>query len=176
MEPPPDAASRKGLEIPRCVVPLRGRYTCLLPLEHSHSPALFRHMGGESNADIWKYIPETGMPTQASCDKRVHAWVDNPAWHPFAILTGPESDGEAEPAGMLAFLSVEPDRMKVELGCVMGARLQRTRAATEAFFLVLRHAFEGAGCWRVEWNTDTTNVASLKAAERVGFVPERVVK
>lgn len=165
-----------GATTPRCVVPLSGRYTSLLPLDHSHSPALFRNMGGEANSDIWKHIPEPGMPTQASCDKRVMNWVDNPAWHPFSILTEPDSDGDVEPAGMMAFLSVEPHPMNVELGCVMGPRLQRTRASTEAFFLVLRHAFEVAGFRRVEWKTDTTNVASIKAAERVGFISKVVMK
>lgn len=176
MASPPAPISPKGSAIPRCAGPLRGRYTSLLPLEHSHSPALFRNMGGDANADIWKHIPETGMATQASCDKRVSNWVDNPAWHPFTILTAPDSDAGAEPAGMMAFLSVEPDRMKVELGCVMGPRLQRTRASTEAFFLVLRHAFETTGCWRVEWKTDTTNAGSVTAAERVGFVQESVME
>ena len=155
---------------------LHGRYASLVPLEHSHSPALYRHMGGEANAHMWKYVPEPDLPTQASCDERVNMWLSSPVWRTFAMLNGPASDSKSEPAGMVAFRCVDPDRAKVEMGCVMGPSLQRTRAGTEGFFLLLRHAFEDFGTGKVEWKTDTGNAPSVRAAERMGYKSEGVQK
>jgi RimJ/RimL family protein N-acetyltransferase len=47
--------------------------------------------------------------------------------------------------------------------------LQKTRAATEAIFLMIRHAFEDLAYRRVEWKCDSLNEASRRAARRFGF-------
>ena len=47
--------------------------------------------------------------------------------------------------------------------------LQRTRAATEAIHLSMRHAFEDLGYRRFEWKCDSLNEPSRCAARRLGF-------
>ena len=62
---------------------------------------------------------------------------------------------------------------RIELGHVLfGPRLARTRAATEAVFLIARHAFEELGYRRFEWKCDALNASSRRAALRYGFVFE----
>ena len=47
--------------------------------------------------------------------------------------------------------------------------LQRTRAATEAMYLMMHRVFSDLGYRRYEWKCDALNEPSLKAAERLGF-------
>jgi RimJ/RimL family protein N-acetyltransferase len=54
--------------------------------------------------------------------------------------------------------------------------LQRTRQATEAIFLLARHAFDDLGYRRLEWKCDSLNMPSRRAAERFGFVYEGVFR
>src|SRR3712207_6100340 len=64
-----------------------------------------------------------------------------------------------------------------EIGHIwFGAGLQRTAAATEAIFVLARHAFEGLGNRRLEWKCDAGNARSRRAAERFGFTFEGVFR
>ena len=58
----------------------------------------------------------------------------------------------------------------IEIGhIVLGRSLRRTAAATEAIFLLARHAFDELGYRRLEWKCDARNEPSRRAAERFGF-------
>jgi RimJ/RimL family protein N-acetyltransferase len=71
----------------------------------------------------------------------------------------------------------EAAHRSVEIGDVLfGVGLQRTPAATEAVYLLLRHAFEDMKYRRVEWKCDTRNAASYRAAQRFGFTFEGVFR
>jgi RimJ/RimL family protein N-acetyltransferase len=57
-----------------------------------------------------------------------------------------------------------------EIGNIWFARcLQRTRAATEAIFLTMRHVLDAQSCRRLEWKCNALNAPSRRAAERFGF-------
>jgi hypothetical protein len=53
--------------------------------------------------------------------------------------------------------------------------LQRSRVATEAMFLMMQWAFD-AGYRRYEWKCDALNIASRRAAQRLGFSFEGVFR
>ncbi|MBV8830147.1 MAG: GNAT family N-acetyltransferase, partial [Acidobacteriaceae bacterium] len=54
--------------------------------------------------------------------------------------------------------------------------LQKTAAATEAMYLMARHAFEGLGYRRYEWKCDSVNEPSRQAALRLGFQLEGIFR
>jgi RimJ/RimL family protein N-acetyltransferase len=87
-------------------------------------------------------------------------------------------DGAPGPAaGWLALLDIQPANAAIELGNVwFPPGLARTRAATEAMFLLLDHAFTALGYRRVAWKCDARHLASRRAAERLGFVLEGVLR
>jgi RimJ/RimL family protein N-acetyltransferase len=65
----------------------------------------------------------------------------------------------------------------IEIGHIwLGTGLQRTAAATEAMFLLFRHAFEARGYRRLEWKCNALNTRSRAAAERFGFTFEGVFR
>jgi RimJ/RimL family protein N-acetyltransferase len=79
--------------------------------------------------------------------------------------------------GMASFLRMEPQHGVIEIGHIWFApALQRTRQATEAIFVLARHAFDDLGYRRLEWKCDSLNAPSRKAAERFGFVFEGVFR
>jgi len=83
--------------------------------------------------------------------------------------------GRAE--GRLALMRIDPANGVIEIGHILfGPRLARTRAATEAVFLLTRHIFDDLGYRRFEWKCDDRNEPSKRAALRFGFTPEGVFR
>ena len=85
-----------------------------------------------------------------------------------------QSDGRA--AGVASYLRIAADVGSIEVGNICyPPRLQRTTAATEAMYLMMRNAFE-LGYRRYEWKCDRLNAPSIAAAERLGFSFEGVFR
>lgn len=153
-----------------------GRYTSLIPTTPDHSASLFKHLGGEANRARWKYVPNYGPSDAAECEERTQKWSESADPYFFTVLTGPESDPASEPAGVITYLNIVPGHLRIEIGhIILGEKLSRTRASTEAFFLMIRNAFE-MGYHRVEWKANNLNKPSLSAAERLGFMFEGVFR
>jgi hypothetical protein len=71
---------------------------------------------------------------------------------------------------------MKPASGSIEVGYIaMAPQLQRTRAATEAIYLMMKWAFE-AGYRRFEWKCDALNAASRRAAQRFGLSFEGVFR
>ena len=67
-------------------------------------------------------------------------------------------------------MSIVPEHGTIELGNIwFGPSLKRTPAATEAIFLLARHAFDDLGYRRLEWKCNALNAPSRAAALRFGF-------
>ena len=78
---------------------------------------------------------------------------------------------------MASYLRIEPEFGVIEIGHIwFGVPLQRTTAATEAIYLLARHAFDDLGYRRLEWKCNALNAASRRAAERFGFTFEGVFR
>ena len=91
---------------------------------------------------------------------------DRIAWAVRPVTTGVVS-------GWLSLLDIEPRNAAIELGNIwFSPRMQRTRAATEAMFLLLRLAADDLGYRRLVWKCNALNGPSKRAAERLGFTYE----
>jgi RimJ/RimL family protein N-acetyltransferase len=79
--------------------------------------------------------------------------------------------------GSTRFGSIVPEHRRVEIGWTwISPRWQRTAVNTEAKYLMLRHAFEGWGCRRVELKTNALNARSRAAMLRVGAREEGTLR
>ncbi|TBW40773.1 N-acetyltransferase [Siculibacillus lacustris] len=79
--------------------------------------------------------------------------------------------------GVLTLMETRPAFGVVEIGHIFFAPvLQRTRAATEAIFLAMRHVFDDLGYRRFEWKCDALNAPSRAAAIRFGFTFEGIFR
>lgn len=149
-------------------VTLTGRYAVVEPLRVHHAEELYAALAGPEDRDLWTYRatePPADVPGMAAL---IEADLADPTSLTFAIR--PEGRG-AE--GIASYLRIEPAHGQVEVGGILLARsLQRTRAATEAIHLLVRHAFEDLGYRRFEWKCDALNEPSRRAADRLGFTYE----
>ena len=79
--------------------------------------------------------------------------------------------------GRVSYLRITPAFGVIEIGNIVFARaLQRTTAATEAIYLLARHAFDDLGYRRLEWKCNALNAASRRAADRFGFAFEGIFR
>ena len=72
--------------------------------------------------------------------------------------------------GVASFMRIDPSAGVIEVGGINYAPpLQRTPAATEAMYLLMRRVFDEFGYRRYEWKCDSLNAPSRAAAQRLGF-------
>ncbi len=147
---------------------LRGRYVTLEPLTPEHSRELW---AAQSDPETWRYIPVGPFRTEAEFAGWVEdvAAVDDPLQ--FAVRM---EDGRL--GGTMSLMRITPAAGTIEVGyIVFTPRLQRTREASEAVYLVMKWAFE-AGYRRFEWKCDAANIPSRRAAERFGLSYEGIFR
>jgi RimJ/RimL family protein N-acetyltransferase len=79
--------------------------------------------------------------------------------------------------GRTSYMRITPAFGVIEIGNIVFApALQRRTAATEAIYLLARHAFDDLGYRRLEWKCNALNAASRRAADRFGFTFEGVFR
>jgi len=153
---------------------IEGRHCRVEPIEPTRHAADLHAANREDAQDrIWSYLPYG--PFETLDDYR--AWMeatclgDDPLFH--AIV-----DAKTEKAvGVASYLRIEPPVGVIETGHINYApRLQKTAAATEAMFLMMRRVFDELGYRRYEWKCDALNAGSRAAAERLGFTFEGVFR
>jgi RimJ/RimL family protein N-acetyltransferase len=153
--------------------PLEGSHARLEPLSPAtHGAELYRlSHAPEATADLWDYLPYGPFPAQADFTSYLEgcAASEDPLFFALRNL----SSGRAE--GVASFLNIVPKNASIEIGHIwLAPCLQRTRAATEALYLMMRHSFNDLGYRRLEWKCNAMNEASRRAALRLGFTFEGI--
>jgi RimJ/RimL family protein N-acetyltransferase len=155
-------------------VVLEGRYVAVTPLDaRLHGDALWEATRGEQNDALWQYLAEGPFRDRDDFDKTLEGMAasEDPLF--FAIID--RASGRA--AGRASYLRIDPKHGSIEVGSILHTpALQRTRGATEAMYLMARHAFEDLGYRRYEWKCNALNEASRRAALRLGFTFEGIFR
>lgn len=169
-----DLVQPTGTPLPGWIPPPRpprsamhGRFCRVEPLDPvRHGDDLFAANQLDRNGRNWTYLVQEPMREIGT----YRAWLDqvavadDPLFH--AIVEG--RSGKA--VGLATFMRIEPSHGVIEVGNInYSPALQRTPAATEAMFLMMRRVFEELGYRRYEWKCDSLNQPSRMAAERLGF-------
>lgn len=137
-----------------------------------HAADLFDANRIDADGRMWTYLAYGPFDTLDA----YRAWAepasksDDPQF--FAVIDS--ATGNA--AGVASYLRIDPPNGSIEVGHIAYAPpLQRTRAATEAMYLMMQRAFE-LGYRRYEWKCDALNAASRAAARRLGFSYEGIFR
>jgi RimJ/RimL family protein N-acetyltransferase len=154
-------------------VTLESALVRLEPLGLVHAEALLAAAQDES---IWRYLL-TPMPTSLA---DMHAIVTSALegqtagqMLPFATIERASNT----PIGSTRYLNIEPANRGLEIGWTwLTPRVQRTGINTECKYLLLCHAFETLGALRVQLKTDSRNLNSQRAIERLGAIKEGVLR
>lgn len=145
--------------------PLHGRWMRLDPVNMSeHGPSLWAAIQGQD--DLWTWMPYGPFSDEAAfLDWLSQREAARDPW--FYAFVKRDSH---EALGMGAFMRLDAANGVIEIGNIwMAPPLQRTREATEAIYLMMRHCFDDLGVRRLEWKCDALNAPSRKAAARFGF-------
>ena len=148
---------------------LEGRWCRVVPLGEEHLADLYAELNGPGSEGDWTYLSTPGPYARpedfaAMC----RASTTEPQRLSMVVL-----DVAGRAVGMVSYLRIQPAHGSVEVGAIMhGPSLQRTTAATEAMYLLMRHAFDDLGYRRYEWKCDSLNARSRAAALRLGFTYE----
>lgn len=144
-----------------------GRFLTLRPLVPARdAEELYGLSHGEEVRGIWTYLPRG--PFRGAEEMRVHLeeWQAQPGTVQF--LAKDNATGAA--IGSISLMRITREHGVAELGYIWFVpTAQRTKANTEANYLLLRHCFDDLGYRRMEWKCDDRNEPSRRAALRLGF-------
>ncbi|NRB04261.1 MAG: GNAT family N-acetyltransferase [Rhodobacteraceae bacterium] len=157
--------------VPPADLCLDGRYAQVQSLSaDKHAALLYRTYEGADQ--VWDYLPYGPFSSAAL----YHRWARDVSGQldPFFVAIHNKETRAFE--GVASFLRIDPKAGSIEVGHInFSPALQKTRAATEALFLMMAWAFE-QGYRRFEWKCDALNVPSRRAAQRLGLSYEGVFR
>lgn len=145
---------------------VEGRYCRVEPLlAERHGADLHRAYAEAADDGDWTYLPYGPWPSEAAFLDWLRQ-VENRE-DPMFFAIG--DIGHDRFAGLAAYLRIDPGSASIEVGHIhLAPGLQRSRAATEAMYLLMDRVFD-AGYRRYEWKCDALNAPSRAAAVRLGF-------
>jgi len=146
---------------------LEGRFCTVAPIDPArHAAELHAAYLLDREGRNWTYLPHGPFPRYED----FRDWLeqesagDDPLRHAIIERRG----GRA--VGVASLMRIDPTPGVIEVGGINYAPpLQRTPAATEAMFLMMRRVFDELGYRRYEWKCDALNAPSRAAALRLGF-------
>ena len=153
---------------------LHGRYLEIVSLDRTHADGLVE---AGRDPEVWKLLRiGPGHPPSLA---EMETFIDQ--------LLALQRAGEVMPltmfllpertaVGVIRYLDIDRPNRAVEVGTWIDSRYWRTPVNTEAKLLTLRYAFEEEGVHRLQFKTDSRNVRSRVAIERLGAVPEGALR
>jgi RimJ/RimL family protein N-acetyltransferase len=149
--------------------PLAGRYCRLEPLDAArHARDLYEAQSDDKQGSTWTYLFQGPWADFAAYLKFLSESQDSRDPQFYAIVDAATNRA----VGTCTYMRIEPRHGVIEIGNIYySPRLAKTRAATEAMFLMMAKAFE-LGYRRYEWKCDSCNLPSRAAAPRLGFTYE----
>jgi RimJ/RimL family protein N-acetyltransferase len=156
---------------PRTV--MHGRYCRVEPIDpERHAAQLHAANMQDASGRAWTYLfagPIDAFPAYRQW-KETSSLGDEPMFD--AIIDA----ATAKAVGVASFMRIDIKYGAIEVGNInYSPLLQRTPAATEAMYLMMKRAFE-LGYRRYEWKCDSLNAPSRAAAQRLGFSYEGIFR
>lgn len=153
--------------------PMVGRYCRVEPLDpERHGADLYAAYALDRDRRNWTYLSYGPFETPES----YLDWVNDNYRSSDPLFFGVVAGAAGKAVGIASYLRIAPESGAIEVGHLhFSPLLQRTAAATEAMYLMMKRAFE-LGYRRYEWKCDALNAPSRAAAQRLGFSYEGVFR
>ena len=148
--------------------PLQGTSARLEPIDPArHAGELYAASHGVAGGEaLWRFL---GYGPWADAGA-FQVWLRDCAAVHDPLFFAIREHGSGAACGMASYLNIVPKNGSIEIGHIwLAPALQRTRAATEALFLLMRYAMDDLAYRRLEWKCDALNKPSRRAARRFGF-------
>jgi N-acetyltransferase len=153
---------------------LEGSIVRLEPVRQEHAE-LFWQVAKNDLEDIFRWIPYSMKASQDFQWLVETAFKEQQNGASVVFATVERSSGKV--IGSTRFMNIDRANHRVEIGSTwIAPAWQRSAVNTEAKYLMLRHAFESWGCFRVELKTDALNEKSRNAILRIGAKEEGTLR
>jgi RimJ/RimL family protein N-acetyltransferase len=154
-------------------VTLQGQHCRIEPLVASrHAHDLYSANALDAEGAMWTYLAYGPFANESSYTE----WLGLRERAEDALFFAIVDLASNKALGVGSYMRIEPAWGTIEIGnLAYSPELQRTIAATEAMYLVMKHAFE-LGYRRYEWKCNARNAGSRRAAERLGFSFEGIFR
>ena len=150
---------------------LEGQYVRLERLDaDAHAADLHRAYSGHDA--LWDYMPYGPFSSAAA----YHRWAKETASgaDPLFYVLRDKATGHC--GGVASYLRITPAAGSIEVGHIcLSPEVAKGRVWTEAMFLMMEWAFRN-GYRRYEWKCNALNMASRRAAQRLGFSYEGIFR
>lgn len=152
---------------------LEGRFCRVEPLDvERHARRLHDANSLDPEGRMWTYL----FSGPFASFEEYHAWLEPRPASEDPLFFAFVDRQRARAVGTGAYTRIDPANGVMEVGhLAFSPLMQRTPVATEAMYLMMKHAFE-LGYRRYEWKCDALNAASRRAAERLGFTFEGIFR
>ncbi|MBH5318527.1 GNAT family N-acetyltransferase [Paenibacillus sp. GSMTC-2017] len=148
---------------------LTGSKVQLVPIEPSHAEGLFK---AGNFPDIWT-LTRGRIDSLESADQYVKTALEQKNAIPFVIVDRVSQ----QIIGTTRLFEISLLNKSLEIGSTwLTPAVWRTSVNTECKYLLLKHCFETMGLIRVQIKTDSRNVRSQRAIERLGATKEGVLR
>jgi RimJ/RimL family protein N-acetyltransferase len=148
--------------------PLSGAHIVLEPqnvLDHANGLYECSHHSDEA-LKIWDYLAYGPWQSEQSYFETIRQ--QSASFDPIFYALRKKDSGEI--CGQASFLDIHPQNGVIEIGHIwFSPTLQRTIAATEALYLMIKYAMDNLGYRRMQWRCNALNEKSRAAARRLGF-------
>ena len=153
---------------------LNGKFMTLVRLTEEHYYDLWESLG--SHPELWELWPDNPPNTLANFNDYLNKFLQMSTDLVIYSIIPNDGANRGKAAGLAFALSENRNTDRIsELGLFYGAPLQKTRAGTEAAYVLANHLFE-LNHRRLGWKTNASNLQSRKTAERFGFVYEGTLR
>lgn len=154
--------------------PMPGRYCRVEPLDMArHAAELYQANSQDAQGRNWTYL-SVDAPSDFAAYR---TWLEKVSANQDPLFHAIIDFASGKAVGVAALMRIDPAAGVVEVGHInYSPCLQRTRAATEAMYLLMRRVFDELGYRRYEWKCDSLNAPSRAAALRYGFQFEGIFR
>ncbi|MCL4898713.1 GNAT family N-acetyltransferase [Streptococcus suis] len=148
---------------------IQGHTVRLEKLSLHHADDLYQFYGPNAKKADWTYLPLEPFEDRATFQDYFQTLLNSTDPYYFAII----DQATNQAVGTFALMRIDSKNRVIEVGWVLfSPKLQKTRLATEAHYLLMSYIFENLGYRRYEWKCDHLNGPSRRAALRLGFTYE----
>jgi RimJ/RimL family protein N-acetyltransferase len=150
---------------------IEGTLVRLEPLDaDAHAADLHRAFSG--HPDLWNYMPYGPFPSASA----YHRWIRETAMGEDPRFYALRNVETGHCGGVASYLRITPAMGSIEVGHIcLSPEIAGGRLSTEAMFRMMEWAFQ-AGYRRYEWKCNALNMASRRAAQRLGFSFEGIFR
>ena len=138
----------------------------------SNGGPIYAHGPYDPEAVVWRFLSDGPFESAAAFGNSALLLDDRPDGRRFVIID--KTTGYV--VGMISVLENSPHDLRCRVGDMwLTPAFQRTHASTDAVLTLLTHLFS-QGYRRVEWRCDAEDGRGRRAAERLGFLLEGVLR